>query len=212
VAGIALCASSVSAQVCQGDLSFRGSSKHVGGAIGLANHSTSFGGGMSVGHAQGWYGGGSVGMISYDNNGGNSAVLNGGLGYAMSTAQKNKWQVCPGGTLTLGFGPSVNTGAGTMRFSSQTVTMGASAGTSVAMSKTVNLLPFASAAFGHTRVAGKLNGVSNSASDNYLLLGTGAGIQFTPSLVFRPALSIASGADLIDDTVFSLALTFALPR
>jgi hypothetical protein len=30
--------------------------------------------------------------------------------------------------------------------------------------------------------------------------------------VFRPALSIAAGADLIDDTIFSLGLTFALPR
>lgn len=212
VAGIALCASSVSAQVCQGDLSFRGSSKHVGGAIGLADHSTSFGAGMTVGHPQGWYSGASVGMLSYDNNGGNSVALNGGLGYAMPLAQRSKWQVCPGGTLTLGFGPSIDTGAGTMRFSSQTLTMGASVGTSVPMSKTVNLLPFASAAFGHTRVAGKLNGTSNSASDNYLLLGTGAGIQFTPSLVFRPALSIAAGADLIDDTIFSLGLTFALPR
>lgn len=149
--------------------------------------------------------------LSYSNGGGNSVALNGGLGYSMPL-QKSSWQMCPGGTLSLGFGPTVNVGAGTMRFASQTLSMGASFGTSLPLSKTVNMIPFGSAAFGHTRISTKLNGNSASASDNYLLLGMGAGFQFTPSLVFRPALSLAAGADLVDDTVFSLGVTFALPH
>ena len=40
----------------------------------------------------------------------------------------------------------------------------------------------------------------------------GAGFQFTPSLVLRPSLNLAAGADLIDDTVFGLSVTFALPH
>jgi hypothetical protein len=40
----------------------------------------------------------------------------------------------------------------------------------------------------------------------------GAGFQFTPSLVLRPALSLAAGADLIDDTIFGLSVSFALPH
>ena len=212
VAGIAVCASSVSAQVCQGDLSFRNSSKHVGGAIALGDNSTSFGAGLTVGHKQGWYSGASVGMHDYDGIDGNSIAVNGGVGYSMPLVNKSKWQLCPGGTLSLGFGPSIDVGAETMKLSSQTLTLGASVGTSVPMTKKVSLLPFGSASVAHTRLSAKLNGVSNSESETYLLLGAGAGIQFTPSLVFRPALHLAAGADLVDDTIFSLGLTWALPR
>jgi hypothetical protein len=74
----------------------------------------------------------------------------------------------------------------------------------------VNLLPFGSASVAHTRASVKVNGTSNSGSDNYLLLGMGAGFQFSPSLVVRPALNLAAGADLVDDTVFSLGITWAL--
>jgi len=207
-AGLAVCASSVSAQVCQGDLSFRNSSKHVGGAIALGDASTSFGAGVTVGHVQGWYGGGSVGMIDYDGINSNAVAVNGGIGYSMPLVKKSKWQLCPGGTLSLGFGPNFDVGGTSVKNSSQTLTMGAAVGTAVPMSKTVNLLPFGSAAVAHTRV--KAN--SNSLSETYLLLGAGAGIQFTPSLVFRPALHFAPGADLAEDTIFSFGLTFALPR
>jgi hypothetical protein len=200
------------AQVCQGDLSFRGGSTHVVGALGVSNNAKSFGGGATFGHSQGWYGGGSVGMLSYDNVNGNSIVVGGGLGYSMPLQARSKWQVCPGGTLSLGFGPTVNVGGASMHTSSQTASMGASFGTSLPLSKKVNLLPFGSVALGYTRASVKLNGNSNSASDTYLLLGAGAGFQLTPSLVLRPALSLAAGADLIDDTVFSFGVTFALPR
>jgi Outer membrane protein beta-barrel domain len=212
VAGVAMCATAATAQVCQGDLPFRNGATHVGGSLGVSNNTTSFGGGLSVGHSKGWYTGGSVGMLSYNNVSGNSVVLNGGLGYSMPVSQRSRWQVCPGGTLSLGFGPTVDVGGASMHTSSQTLTLGASFGTSVPMSKTQSLLPFASAAFGHTRVSAKLNGNSTTASDNYLLLGAGAGFQLTPSLVLRPALTLAAGADLIDDTAFSFGVTWALPR
>src|SRR6478672_2420108 len=147
VSGIALCASTAAAQVCQGDLSFRNSSTHIGAALAVSNNATSFGGGATFGHREGLYAGGSVGMSSYSNISGNGVSLNGGLGYAMPLAQRSKWQICPGATLSLGFGPSRNVGAGTMHFSTQTLSMGASVGTALPLSKTVNLLPFGSAAF-----------------------------------------------------------------
>jgi hypothetical protein len=212
VSGLALCASAATAQVCQGDLSFRNSSKHLGAALALSDNATSFGGGATFGHRQGLYAGGSVGVSSYSNLDGNGVSVNGGIGYAMPMQQKSTWQICPGGTLSLGFGPSQNVGGATAHFSTQTLTLGASVGTSVPLSKTVNLLPFGSASLGHTRAAAKINGNSSSVSDNYLLLGMGAGFQLTPSLVLRPALSLAAGADLIDDTVFGLSVTFALPH
>ncbi|MGH7604178.1 MAG: hypothetical protein ACRENK_09310 [Gemmatimonadaceae bacterium] len=211
-AGVAVFASVAAAQVCQGDLSFRGGSTHVGGTLGMSDHSTTFGAGLSAGHVMGWYGGGSVGMVNYDNTNGNSLALNGGVGYSMPLQHRSKWQMCPGATLSLNFGPSVNVGGASTHLSTQTLTMGVSTGTVVALTKTVNLIPFGSAAFGHTRLAAKLNGKTATGSDNYLLLGGGAGFQFSPSLVVRPALSLAAGADLIDDTVFSVGITFALPH
>jgi hypothetical protein len=178
----------------------------------LSDNATSFAGGLSRGHAKGWYGGGSVGMLSYDNNGGNSLIVGGGLGYSMPVQARSKWQVCPGATLSLGFGPSIDVGGNSMKMSSQTISLGASFGTSVAMSRTKNLLPFVSAAFGHTRVSAKLNGNSTSASDNYLLLGAGAGFQLTPSLVLRPSMALAWSADMIDDTQYGFGITWALPH
>jgi hypothetical protein len=68
-------------------------------------------------------------------------------------------------------------------------------------------------ALGHTIAHASVAGIGGgSASDSYLLLGFGAGFQFSPSLVLRPSLSLAAGADLVDDTVFSLGVTWALPR
>jgi outer membrane autotransporter protein len=90
--------------------------------------------------------------------------------------------------------------------------MGASFGTAMPLSKKVNLLPFGSVGVGYTRVSVNLDGTSDSSSDTYVLLGAGAGFQLTPSLVLRPALSLAAGADVIDDTAFSFGVTWALPR
>ncbi|MEO8580569.1 MAG: outer membrane beta-barrel protein [Gemmatimonadales bacterium] len=206
-----MCATAAAGQVCQGELSFRrAGSTHVNAALASGNNVTSYGAGLSRGHAQGWYSGASVGLVDYSGVNSNGVAINGGLGYSMPLQAKSRWQVCPNGNLTLGFGPSFDTGAGTMRLSTQTITMGASFGTPVPLSKTVTLLPFASASFGHTRAAAKLNGVSTSGSDNYLLIGGGAGFQLMPSLVIRPALTLAAGADLVDDTVFSLGVTFGL--
>jgi hypothetical protein len=212
-ASVALLASTAAAQVCQGDLSFRSRSVHIGGALGVSDHTTAFGGGVTFGHARGFYGGGSLGMLDYDQLSGNSIVLGGGLGYSMPLVDRSVWQVCPGGTVSLGFGPSQNIGGGnTAHYSSQTFTLGASLGRALPLNKSVTLLPFGSAALGHTTAHADVNGVGGSQSDSYLLLGFGAGFQFSPSLVLKPALSLAAGADLIDDTVFSLSVTWALPR
>jgi len=207
VAGIAVCAASATAQVCQGDLAFR-SSTHLGAALAMTDHTTSFGGGAAWGHRQGLYGGASVGILNYDAGVGNAVAVGGGVGYQMPLQARSNWQLCPGGTLSLSFGPNSN-GA---KISTQTLTMGASTGTSVPLSKSVNLLPYASAAFAHTRLAVSANGASNSASDNYLLLGFGAGFQLTPNFVLRPSLQLAAATDNPDDTTFGLSMTFALPH
>lgn len=211
VAGVAICATGATAQVCQGDLPFRRST-HIGAALALSDNATSFGGGASWGHRQGLYAGGSVGVSNYDNVSGTGVAVGGGVGYAMRMQRKSSWQLCPAGSLSLSFGPNQTVAGVETRLSSQTLTMGAAVGTSLPLSRTMNLLPYASAAFGHTRAAVRANGNSASASDNYLLLGFGAGFQLNPSLVIRPSLSLAAGADLIDDTVFGLSMTFALPR
>jgi opacity protein-like surface antigen len=211
-AGVALFASAAAAQVCQGDLSFR-TPVHVAGALGVSNNTTAFGGGLEFGHPRGFFGGGSLGMLNFDQLNGTGLVLAGGLGYSMPLQDRSAWQICPGGTLSLDFGPSENVGGTTAHFSQQTFTLGASVGRTFPLTKSVNLLPFGSVAFGHTVAHASVAGFgSGSASDSYLLLGFGAGFQFTPSLVLKPALSLAAGADLVDDTVFSLGVSWALPR
>ena len=65
LAGVAVCATSLVAQVCQGDLPFRASSTHVGAALGVSDNATSFGAGLTHGRRQGWYSGGSLGLRRY---------------------------------------------------------------------------------------------------------------------------------------------------
>jgi opacity protein-like surface antigen len=211
-ASVALMASTAAAQVCQGDLSFRGSSTHVGGSLGITDNTTAFGGGLTFGQPRGWYGGGSLGMMNFDGLNGTGLVLGGGVGYAMPLADRSPWQVCPGGTLSLDFGPSQNVGGNTIHNSMQTFALGASIGRSLPLSKSVSLLPFGQVALGHATAHASAGGVSASASDTYLILGFGAGFQFSPSFVLRPAMQVLAGADLVDDTVFSLGVSFALPR
>lgn len=211
VAGIAVCATSASAQLCQGDLSFRRSQKHVGAALDMGDNSTSFGGALTVGHSKGWFGGGSLGMASYDGISAHSLALGGGIGYAMPLANKSRWQMCPGASMSLGFGPNVDVGGTTQHVSTQTMALGLSFGTAVPMSKTFNLLPFGSASLAHSRVAVKVDGTSASGSDNYMVFGMGAGLQFSPSLVVRPSVSLLSGADNnVDNTIWGLSLTWAI--
>jgi hypothetical protein len=208
-AGVALLASTAAAQTCQGDLSFRGRPMHVTGAFGSTSNTTSFGGGLTFGHTQGLYGGGSLGLTDYNGLNGNSIVLGGGIGYSMPLANRSVWQICPGATLSIGFGPSVTVGATSQQFSFQTFTAGASIGRALPVNKDFTLLPFGSAALGHT--SAHLSGAPGG-SDSYLLLGFGAGLQFSPSWVIKPAISVAAGADIIDDTVFALSVSWALPR
>lgn len=212
-AGVALCASAATAQVCQGDLSFRSGPTHVGGALGISDRVTSFGGGATWGHVRGLYGGGALGLASYDGFSGNSYQLGGGVGYAMPLANRSVWQICPGATLNLGFGPNQDLGGGnTLHVSTQAFTLGASIGRALPLNREITLLPFGSVALGHTTMRASSGGLSGSTSDTYLQLGFGAGFQLSPSVVLRPALNVMAGADLVDDTVFSFGVTFALPR
>ena len=213
VASVVLVGRTASAQACQGDLAFAGSA-HLTGGVGMYDHATSFSAGANVGHTKGLYGGGQLGMTSWDQNVGNSFDLGGGVGYAMPLAQGSKWQMCPGGTLAMGFGPSIDAGAaGTVKMSQQTLNAGVSVGSAMPVSTSFTMIPFGSAGLGYTRVSASSQGVTASQSKTYLALGFGAGFQFSPSFVVRPAVNLAVGADdLVDKTVFSVGVSFALPK
>src|SRR2546423_9174488 len=99
VAGVALCASGATAQVCQGDLSFR-SPTHLGAALAMSNHTTSFGGGATWGHRQGLYGGGSGGVTHHYAGAGNAGAVGGGGGFPKSQP-RSQLQIFPRGTLPL---------------------------------------------------------------------------------------------------------------
>ena len=103
-------------------------------------------------------------------------------------------------------------GGNTLHISTQAFTLGASVGRALPLNKEITLLPFGSVALGHTTMKASANGLSGSSSDTYLQLGFGAGFQLSPSVVLRPALNVLAGADLVDDTIFSFGVSFALPR
>jgi outer membrane autotransporter protein len=185
---------------------------HVGGALGVTDHTTTFGGGMNFGQPQGWYGGGSLGMMSFDNGGGSSLGLSGGVGYSLPLQQRSRWQLCPGATMAFGFGPDQDIGGTHVDVSTRTFSLGASIGTAAVLNKSVTLLPYASLAIANTNLKASSGGVSASTGDTYMLLGIGAGFQLSPNLVLRPSLTFAMDNDITDDTLFGLGVTFALPH
>ena len=202
-ASLALLSSAAAGQACQGSLPFRGS-MHIGAGAALTDHTTSLGAGLEVGHRLGLFGGGSLGLTDYQAPLGSAFSINGLVGYSMPLDDAKKWEFCPTGTLSLGFGPDV----GTVNVSSQTLTGGVSAGTSLPMSSSVSLLPFGSVALGYTR----LSAAGTSASDTYFLFGFGAGFRITPNLVIQPSLGFAVATDNPDDTKFGVNVYWALPN
>ncbi len=210
--GVMLCASAAAAQVCQGNLPFTSSRVHLGGVLGLSDNTTSFGAGISLGRAQGLYGGASLGLVDYDGLDGSSFTLGGGIGYAMPISRGSKVEICPGATLAFGFGPNdVGTPPFEADYSSQGFTLGASVGAPVALSPSLTLLPFGSGALGYAHLKASAGGQSISDSDTYFLLGFGAGFQFSRSVVVVPGLTFPIGADGSDDVVFNIGVTFGLP-
>lgn len=207
---VALCATTATAQVCQGTLPFAASRTHIGGAIGLSDNTTSLGAGLTLGHAKGLYGGGSLGFVDYDGIDGSSFTVNGGIGYQLPLAQGSKWQLCPGGTVSFAFGPS-NVAPIDADFSSQTLTAGASVGSAIPMNPKFNLIPFGTAALGLTHAKMSAGGLSDSNTDLYFILGFGAGLQFSPKFVVTPGLTFPIGADNSDDVLFNIGVTFGLP-
>jgi len=185
---------------------------HVGGALGVTDNTTSFGGGMTFGQPQGWYGGGSLGLMTFDGIDGNSLGLSGGVGYSLPLQQRSRWQLCPGATMSFGFGPDQDIGNTHVDVSTRSFSLGASIGTAAVLNKSVTLLPYASLAIANTNMKASSGGVSASQGDTYMLLGFGAGFQFSPNLVLRPSLTFAMDNDITDDTIFGIGLTFALPH
>ena len=206
-ASVALLSSAAAGQACQGNLPFRGS-MHIGGGAALTDHTTSFGGGVLVGHRQGLFGGGSLGLTDYQAPLGSSFSVNGLVGYSIPLEGARKWEFCPVGTLSLGFGPDV----GTANVSTQTLTGGTSVGTSLPLSQSISLLPFGAVAIGYTRLSASSGGVSGSTSDTYFLFDFGAGFKITPNLVIQPTLGFAVATENPDDTRFGVNVYWALPN
>lgn len=210
--GVMLCASAAAAQVCQGNLPFTSSRVHLGGMLGLSDNTTSFGAGLTLGRAQGLYGGGSLGLVDYDGLGGSSFTLGGGIGYTMPLSRGSKVEICPGATVSFAFGPNdVGVAPFEADLSSQTLTAGASVGAPVVLNPSLTLLPFGSGALGYTHLKVSAGGQSTSDSDVYFVLGFGAGFQFSRSIVVVPGLTFPIGADGSDDVIFNIGVTFGLP-
>ena len=202
-ASVALLSSAAAGQACQGSIPFRGS-MHIGGGAGLTDHTTQLGAGISAGHREGLFGGGTIGLIDYQAPLGSSFGFGGEIGYSMPVDREKKWEWCPVGTMNFGFGPDV----GTVNVSSQTLTGGASVGTSLPLSSSISLLPFGSVALGWTR----LSGGGASATDTYFSFGFGAGFRITPNLVIQPNLGFLVATDNPDDTRFGVNVIWALPN
>jgi hypothetical protein len=201
-------ASRAYAQTCIGTATFRANPVRVGGALGTGDDVTTLGAEVMFGSAIGPFGGVGVAFDDFDELDESATTIEGTLGYQVPIGTGVRRtaggpQFCPIATLGYTLGPDFR--AGGVDFEART--LGASAGFSlgvpVAMTPTINLVPFGGLALIYQRTTISAGDEDDSESDSFGALNLGAGLTFNDRFTVRPAIGIPIGLDGADSR-FSL--------
>ena len=197
---------SASAQACVGRPALTGNSD---GNVGLG--AAFFDNGKGFG-ASGTFGGQLFGFASFDYYDIDDTTLSlktvgVGAGYEI-LALERAVSICPGATITYGFGLEVLG----VDFTALEIAPGFAAGLTADVSPTISVTPFAQAAFVYTRVmadAGPLGDESEDETAGLVVLG--ASLGFNNRVSFGPTVAIPIAEDG-GDTVIGVFLSVAVGR
>jgi hypothetical protein len=169
VAGIA---NTTNAQVCQGTAPFSAGSTRIGAGMQFTD------GAKAYVHTQ------------FDDldAGSNGVSLQGGYSIAMNTSRSV--QLCPLVGFAYQSGPDFDTGFGTVSSSLRAFAFGGSIGTTVAMSPTMDFVPFGGALYEMDHFSSSLGGVSSSGDDNTTVIQLGGGFVFNKVFTIQPSVLI----------------------
>ncbi len=206
VAGVlALGAGSAAAQTCAGTAPFSRGPVRLGAAVQSTRNVTGYGVEMAVGSAAGPFVSGSVSRADYKDVPDAATVFGASAGYAFDLNAAKTIQLCPQASYGYRSGPDIDLGAGTMTSSAHAFGFGGSIGGAVPVTPTLDLVPFAGAAYILDRTSAHLGNASEKISTDYRQVQLGAG--FAVDKMLQPAVSFPLGVEGAKGT-FQLAVGF----
>jgi hypothetical protein len=204
VAGVATTAE---AQLCAGTAPFSAGQMRVGVGAEFPTGAKTYGGEFAWGHQSGAYLGGTIARTADDQNSDINALdmgVNGG--YEMTFESMPRLRLCP--TASFGFinGPDI----GTIESSTMHYSVGAAAGTAVAASENIAIVPSAAIRWVGARDKTTQGGSSSTVSDSWFQARLAAGIVFNRAITIAPTVTIPfqDGAE----NTYGVALSYNFGR
>ena len=195
------------AQACQGTAAFAAGPIRLGGDYTSGDGWKGYGLDVGVGAKTGAYAEASVSRAEFSDIDGSGKAVGFGAGYAINLNRAHTVQFCPLVTAAFESGPDIDYGNSTIETSTRAFGFGGTFGGAVPVTPTLDLVPFAGAAFLTERLSATLDGTSDSQSANFGLLDVGAGFVINKTLTLQPSVSIPFGVDG-GKSSFALALSF----
>ena len=193
------------AQTCAGAASFHSGPIRLGAGLNVGDGVKSYGAQVAAGASVGVFGTAGVSRAEYDELSDAGIVLNFEGGYAVDLTPSKNVQFCPIASFAYQSGPNV----GTIESSAHAFGAGGSIGGRVAMSPTLDFVPFGSASFIASRGSARAGSQSISVDESYMQLGFGAGFVLNHMLTLQPAVAFPVGLDG-GKASFQLAFSFNL--
>lgn len=204
---LALTATEVTAQTCNGLAPFSAGPVRLGAGLSSSEGVKGYGVNMAAGAKSGPYASGNVTRVEYSDLDGNGTLFGLGAGYAIDVNPTKTVQFCPRAGVEFQSGPDIDTGTGTITTSAHAVSFGGALGGTVPMAPTFDFVPFIAASYVVSRATAKMGGVSESDSQDYTEVDVGAGFVINKTLTLQPMVAIPVGLDGAK-SAFQLAFTF----
>jgi hypothetical protein len=165
-----------------------------------------FGGSFAGGNAT-VFGGGSLGVINFDDLDESATTIDGTLGAGGPVDQRRRVHVCGLGNVQYHLGPDFDS----VELNTFAFSAGGQAGIVAAETATVAVVPTFGAAFNYFNVMVDSPDGDDSASETYGSVIFGVGLIFNRRFAITPTIAVPFGLD-DNDAVFTLGFTFNFGR
>jgi hypothetical protein len=207
LAVVALSATRLSAQTCVGAAAFSAGPVRLGAGLGTSDGVKSYGVGMAAGAKSGGYVSGGLSRIEYSDLDGSGRSVALGAGWAINMNRSRTVQFCPEVGYQHVSGPDLEYAEYKITTSARAVSYGGAFGGTVAVSPSLDLVPFTGAYYVTTRATATLVTDSRSESQDYGEFDVGAGFVINKTLTLQPSVGIPFGVSEAKST-FEIGFAF----
>jgi hypothetical protein len=206
VACVLLLSAEASAQTCLGLPSFSEGLYQASGFASFTDGAQRLGGGVAIG-SDDIFGGGTLAFTNFSDVEGNATSFSANAGATFVLSDRERIDACPVASVIISGGPDSDevdvTGVG--------LRAGGRLGLVAAQSGNLDVVPTFGLDIAYDRVTAEFLGVDTSASDTYVIVRAGVGLNWNKRLGFLPLLSVPLGLDG-SDAEFSFIVTYAFGK